>query len=152
MGDKLTFNKRAVVYRVISSGFRVWGLHFGSVVSRIPEAVTRRHETKKVFVPEKALATRWTSRVSWVQDFERNVTEFAPHKALRSILGDKLTFNERAVVYRVISSGFRIWGLREAGRSVVGRVPEAVTRRHEKLEGVPRYRDQRFLGGGRSGV
>jgi len=36
-------------------------------------------------VHETARTTRWTSKVSWGRKFERNVTEFALHKALKFI-------------------------------------------------------------------
>ena len=41
--------------------------------------------------------TLWTLRVS----FERNVSRFALHKALKSIARSKVTFDERAVLYHV---------------------------------------------------
>ena len=34
--------------------------------------------------------------------FERNVTRFAPHEALKLIARGKLTFDERVVVHRVV--------------------------------------------------
>ena len=35
-------------------------------------------------------------------NFERKVTTFAPHKALKSIACGKLTFDERVVLHRVV--------------------------------------------------
>ena len=41
-----------------------------------------------------ALSIRWSSRVAFVRIFERYVTRFAPHKALKLTPWGKLTFDE----------------------------------------------------------
>jgi len=57
------------------------------------------------------LTTRWASRASLVQNFERNVTKFAQHKDPKLIAEGKLSFDERVVVYRVDACvpGWRGW-------------------------------------------
>ena len=44
---------------------------------------------------------RWSLRVSLVQNFERNETKFAPHKALELVARGKLTFDGGVVLHRV---------------------------------------------------
>ena len=50
-------------------------------------------------------ATRWTSRASLFNEIARCVTRFAPHKAPKSIVAGKLTFDERVVLHRVAGGG-----------------------------------------------
>ena len=47
------------------------------------------------------MTARRNTRVSLARKFERNVTKFAPHKALKLIASGKLTYDERVVLHRV---------------------------------------------------
>ena len=47
------------------------------------------------------VTTRWSLRVSLLQNCDDCVTKFASHKALISIVTGRLTFDERGVVHRV---------------------------------------------------
>jgi len=48
------------------------------------------------------VATRRRSRVSMGRNFQRNMTKFAPHQALKSIALFKLTFDARVELHRVV--------------------------------------------------
>ena len=50
-----------------------------------------------------AAATQWTSRVSTPLKSVWYVTKFATHKALKTIVRGKLTFDERVELHRVVT-------------------------------------------------
>ena len=78
---------------------------------------TRFTNSKKIRIPpgnpaptREALLcgvlTRWSLRVTLVQNVERYVTKVAPHKALTLIVSGKLTLDDRVVLHRVNCVGF----------------------------------------------
>ena len=62
-----------------------------------------------------------------VRKFERNVTKFAPHKALKLIVRGKLTFDERVILPRVGTPNSKSQSLQRAGGS------EGLLAEHEPL-------------------
>ena len=62
----------------------------------------------------------------FVRIFERYVTKFAPHKALKSIPCGKLTFDERVVIHRVAPLDRRVGGAGR-GRDALSAFSSSVT-------------------------
>ena len=54
-------------------------------------------------------STLWSSGVSLARNFERNMTTFAPHNALKLIAGGKLVSDQRVMLF--YAAGFQVWGL-----------------------------------------
>ena len=85
------------LYKAFAEG-NTWG-------PRLCRSVTQRRERGTSPAPPRSASqvpsTRWTSSVSLRRKFDRNVTKFAPHKALKLNTKGKLTFDERVEVYRV---------------------------------------------------
>ena len=76
-----------------------------------------------------ATTTRWTSRVSFVRIFERYVTRFAPHLALKLIAPGELTFAEIFDTGRRVGEGTHRGGGFGAGATPAPRTPDATSAR-----------------------
>jgi hypothetical protein len=71
----------------ISQGFEANLSTFGVKMISQPEGGRARMMAWPPYFPsEKAGFRRWSSRISFSQKFERNVTRFAPHDAMRLIV------------------------------------------------------------------